>query len=68
MIVFQVISSFDLGGAERVAINITKSPNPNFKYHLFEVVKGHSDFSTLLKKSLKKMVYHIIALLSKTKK
>ena len=53
MIVFQVISSFDLGGAERVAINITKSPNPNFKYHLFEVVKGHSDFSTSLKKEFK---------------
>lgn len=67
MIVFQVISSFDLGGAERVAINITKSPNPNFKFHLFEVVKGHL-ISLPLKKSLKKMVYHIIALLSKTEK
>lgn len=60
MIVFQVISSFDLGGAERVAINITKSPNPNFKFHLFEVVKGHSDFSTSLKKEFKEngIPYH----------
>lgn len=50
MIVFQIISSFDLGGAERVAINITKSPNPNFKYHLFEVVKDTPISLPLLKR------------------
>lgn len=60
MNIFLIISSLDLGGAERVAINIAKSKNPNFRYHLFEVVKGTSDFSCSLKKELKEngIVYH----------
>lgn len=43
--VFQIISKFDLGGAERVAINISKSKNKEICYHIFEVVKGSSGFS-----------------------
>ena len=31
MKIVQVISKFDIGGAERVAINIAKSKNRNFK-------------------------------------
>lgn len=50
MKIIQVITSFDLGGAERVAINIASSKSPNFHYYLFEVVKGHSEFTEQLKK------------------
>ncbi len=43
--VFHIITHFDLGGAERVAINISKSNSPEFEYHIFEVCKGNSDFT-----------------------
>ena len=43
--IFQIISKFDLGGAERVAINISKSKNKKICYHIFEVVRGSSSFS-----------------------
>jgi glycosyltransferase involved in cell wall biosynthesis len=42
--VFHIITHFDLGGAERIAINIAKSKNSKFEYHLVEVVKTNSDF------------------------
>ena len=35
----------DLGGAENVAANISKSKNPNFEYHVLEVMRGSSKFS-----------------------
>ena len=50
MRILQVISSFDIGGAERVAINIAKSTSPDYQYYLVEVIQGHSDFSEALKK------------------
>lgn len=50
--VFHIITSFEVGGAERVAINIAKSANPQFEYHVFEVMKSTSTFSTALKKEL----------------
>lgn len=43
--VLHIITHFDLGGAERVALNICKSRNPNFEYHLVEVVRGKGFFS-----------------------
>ena len=46
--IFHIISSFDLGGAERVAINIAKSNNINFEYHLVEVFKTNSDYRNKL--------------------
>lgn len=30
----------DIGGAERVDINIAKSKNPEFEYHVVEVVRS----------------------------
>lgn len=42
--VFHVISKFDLGGAERVAINIAKSKNTEYQYHIIEVIRAKSDF------------------------
>lgn len=43
--VFHIISHFEVGGAERVAINIAKSKTPDIQYHLVEVVRGNSEFS-----------------------
>lgn len=48
MKVFHIISHLDLGGAERVAINIAKSKNPDIEYHVVEVVRGRSDFTRQL--------------------
>lgn len=53
--VFHMVSSLELGGAERVAINIAKSENKIFEYHIVEVVQGHSGFSDALKKELDKI-------------
>lgn len=33
MTVFHIISRFDIGGAERVALNISKSNSKNIEYH-----------------------------------
>lgn len=54
MRIFHIISHFEVGGAERVAINIAKSKSPDFRYYLFEVVKGNSSFTREFKKELEK--------------
>lgn len=38
--VFHIISHIDIGGAERVDINIATSKNPEFEYHVVEVVRS----------------------------
>lgn len=38
--VFHIISHFDLGGAEKIALNISKSNNTDFEYHILEVKKS----------------------------
>jgi glycosyltransferase involved in cell wall biosynthesis len=43
--VFHIITSLDVGGAERVAINIAKSKNKDIEYHIVEVIRGKSDFT-----------------------
>lgn len=48
MKVFHIISHFDLGGAERIAINIAKSSNKKFEYHIVEVVRSHGYFTDSL--------------------
>ena len=53
MKIFHVITHLDLGGAERVAINIAKSENPNIEYHIVEVVRGQSNFTLQLINELK---------------
>ena len=42
MNVVQIVSHFDLGGAERIAINIAKSKESDINYHMIEVVRGLS--------------------------
>lgn len=60
MLVFHIITHFDVGGAERVAVNIAKSSIQNIEYHLVEVVRGSGEFSSLFVNDLKKngIVYH----------
>lgn len=43
--VFHIVSHFDVGGAERVAVNIAKSQTEGFEYHVVELVRGHSPFT-----------------------
>lgn len=43
--VFHIITSLDVGGAERVAINIAKSKNKDIEYHIVEVIRGRSTFT-----------------------
>lgn len=45
MIVFHIISRFDIGGAERVALNISKSRSKDIKYHLIEVAAADSGYT-----------------------
>lgn len=40
--IFHIISKFDIGGAEKIALNICKSRNKNIQYHLFEVFRTNS--------------------------
>lgn len=52
--VFHIISHFELGGAEKVAINISQSGNKEFEYHIVEVARGYSSFSEEMLKVLDK--------------
>lgn len=45
MIVFHIISRLDIGGAERVALNIAKSSSKDIEYHLIEVAAADSDYT-----------------------
>ena len=58
--VFHVISHFEVGGAERVALNIAESSSNDFEYHVVEVEKGISEFTKEMKLELDKygIKYH----------
>ena len=43
--VFHIVSHFDVGGAERVAVNIADDHEGIVEYHLVEVVRAHSSFT-----------------------
>ena len=51
--VFHVITHFDMGGAEKVAINIAKSKTTDFEYHLVEVERAKGAYSETLVSELK---------------
>ena len=61
MRVFHVITHFDVGGAERVAVNIAKSKTQGIEYHLVEVVRVEGEFSEAFIKELGEshMDYHL---------
>lgn len=43
--IFEIITHFELGGAETVAKNIALSKSNKFQYHLVAVANTHSDYS-----------------------
>lgn len=51
--ILHVVTHFDLGGAERVAVNIAKSKSEGFCYHIVEVQRGDSEFSAQLMEEMK---------------
>ena len=57
--VFHIISHIDIGGAERVAVNIAKSKNSKFEYHVVEVVRSDSEFATELVGELEKAKIYV---------
>lgn len=50
--VFHIISHFDVGGAERVAVNIAKSKTEGIEYHVVELVRAHSPFTRVFIREL----------------
>lgn len=58
--VFHIISHFDVGGAERVAINIASCHEPAIEHHIIELLRGHSPFTQDIIKELedKGIRYH----------
>ena len=56
--IFHVISHFELGGAERVAVNIARSASPDYEYHIVEVIRGRSAFTHSLLKELQMAGIH----------
>ncbi len=59
MKVFHIITHFDVGGAERVAIDISSSKS-DVDYHIVEVIRGNSAYTDMLLKELeeKDIKYH----------
>lgn len=51
--VFHIISRLDVGGAERVAISIAHSPSVDYEYHIVELFRTDSSFSTQILAELK---------------
>lgn len=43
--VFHIVTHFDIGGSETVALNISKAKCPNVEFHMVEVVKGKGAYS-----------------------
>ena len=50
--VFHIISHFDVGGAERVAVNIARSRTEGYEYHVVELVRAHSAYTRVFVKEL----------------
>lgn len=58
--VFHIISHFDVGGAEKIAVNIAKSGNPKIEYHIVEVIRANTPFTKVFIEELQKsgIKYH----------
>ena len=52
MKVIQLVTHFDMGGAERIAINISKSKS-GVKYFMIEIVQGTSSYSEEFKEEMR---------------
>lgn len=51
--VFHIVTHFDVGGAERVAVNIAKSRTEGCEYHIVELVRAHSQFTKVFTNELR---------------
>ena len=51
--VFHIVSRFDVGGAERVAINIARCKDCSVEQHIVELQRGQSDFTKSIVEELK---------------
>lgn len=58
--VFHVVTHFDVGGAERVAVSIARSATASMEYHVVEVIRGHSDYTAMFIDELRSagITYH----------
>lgn len=58
--VFHIISHFDVGGAERVALNIAHSASPDIEYHVVELLRAHGPFTARFLSELRQhdITYH----------
>lgn len=58
--VFHVITHFDMGGAERVAVSIARSANPEIEYHIVEVIRGRGEYTAAFIDELRSagIIYH----------
>ena len=43
--VFHIVTHFDVGGAERVAVNIAKSRTEGYEYHIVELLRHARQFT-----------------------
>ncbi len=50
--VFHIISHIDIGGAEKVALNIACSKDKDIEQHILEVAKGDSSYSKMFKSDM----------------
>ena len=50
--VFHIISHIDIGGAEKVALNIACSKDKDIEQHILEVAKGDSSYSAMFKSDM----------------
>ena len=57
---FHLISHFDLGGAEQVAMNIASSDNPAIEYHVMEMMRGRSAYTRKMLDEMRRkgIIYH----------
>ena len=57
---FHLISHFDLGGAEQVAMNIAASQNPAIEYHIVEMMRGRSVYTRKMLEEMRQkgIIYH----------
>lgn len=50
--VFHIVTHFDIGGSETVALNIAKAKKENIEFHLVEVVRGKGKYTDAFIKDL----------------
>ena len=58
--IFHIVSHLDVGGAERVAVNIAEAATEGIEYHVVELIRAHGAFTKVLIKELQdhNICYH----------